>query len=244
MPGRSRALIREARRRAGLSQAELARRAGVSQPVISAYESGRREPGLSMLTKLVEATGHELQVDLVAQPGLTPGLPDTPTGRSLRRHRRAIIESAEQRGATNVRLFGSVARGDDTESSDVDLLVDLADDVGIVGLIGLEREIAEVLGREVDVVPAANLKTGLASQVLAEAIPLWGAIGSGSTTCWRGSQRSSRRSSACGTPLTTPTDKSASSDRSVANLHAAGMHRARRDLRLHMTVVAAHRAIY
>jgi uncharacterized protein len=166
------ALIREARRRAGLSQAELARRAGVSQPVISAYESGRRAPGLSTLTKLVEASGHRLQVGLVAEPGLRRGLPDTPVGRRLRRNRRAIVDAAEQRGATNVRVFGSVARGDDSGGSDVDLLVDLADDVGLVGLIGLERELAEILGRDVDVVPAANLKTGLASQVLAEAIPL------------------------------------------------------------------------
>ena len=69
-------------------------------------------------------------------------------------------------------MFGSVARGTDTESSDVDLLVDLSPAVGILGLIGLEREIAEILGREVDVVPAAGLKPGIASQALAEAIPL------------------------------------------------------------------------
>jgi uncharacterized protein len=166
------AVIRDARRRAGLSQAELARRAKVSQPVISAYEGGRREPGLAMLSKLVEATGHRLRVDLVAEPGVPRGLPDTPVGRRLRRNRRAIIETAERRGATNVRVFGSVARGQETGSSDVDLLVDLADDVGIVSLIGLEREIAEMLHGPVDVVPAANLKAGLASQVLAEAIPL------------------------------------------------------------------------
>jgi predicted nucleotidyltransferase len=150
----------------------LARRANVAQPVISAYETGRREPGLTMLSKLVDASGHRLRVDLVAKPGQQRGLPDTPMGRRLRRHRRAIIRAAERRGATNVRVFGSVARGDDTSSSDVDLLVDLRDDVGIVGLIGLEREIAETLKRDVDVVPAANLKTALASQVLAEAIPL------------------------------------------------------------------------
>jgi predicted nucleotidyltransferase/DNA-binding XRE family transcriptional regulator len=172
MSGAAGALIRESRRRAGLSQAELARRARVSQPVISAYESGRREPGFSMLAKLVAASGHQLRVDLVAEPGLTRGLPDTPVGRSLRRHRRAIIDAASRRGATNVRVFGSVARGADTESSDVDLLVDLADDVGVIGLISLEREISEVLGREVDVIPAANLKDGFADEVLTEAIPL------------------------------------------------------------------------
>jgi predicted nucleotidyltransferase/DNA-binding XRE family transcriptional regulator len=166
------AVIREARRRSGLSQTELARRAKVSQPVVSAYESGRREPGLATLSKLVEATGHHLRVNLEAEPGLQRGLPDTPAGRRLRRHRRAIVDAAERRGATNVRVFGSVARGQDTDSSDVDLLVDLADDVGIVGLIGLQRELAEILRRRVDVVPAANLKADLARQVLAEAIPL------------------------------------------------------------------------
>ncbi|HZO66289.1 MAG TPA: helix-turn-helix domain-containing protein [Kribbellaceae bacterium] len=166
------AVLREARRRAGMSQAELARRAKVAQPVISAYETGRREPGLAMLSKLVAASGHRLRVDLVAEAGQVRRLPDTAMGRRLRRHRRAIIDAAERRGAINVRVFGSVARGQDNASSDVDLLVDLADDVGLVGLIGLEREIAETLKRSVDVVPAANLKTSLASKVLAEAIPL------------------------------------------------------------------------
>jgi predicted nucleotidyltransferase len=140
--------------------------------VISAYESGRREPGLSMLTRLVEASGHSVSLDLVSDPDRPRGLPDTPTGRKLRRRRRAIIEAAERCGATNICVFGSVARGTDTESSDVDLLVDLSPAVGILGLIGLEREIAEILGREVDVVPAASLKPGTASQALAEAIPL------------------------------------------------------------------------
>ncbi len=100
-----------------------------------------------MLTKLVEASGHTLSIDLVADPDTPRGLPDTPIGRRLRRRRRAIIRAAERRGATNVRVFGSSARGTDTESSDVDLLVDLSPDIGIVGLIGLEREIAEILGR-------------------------------------------------------------------------------------------------
>ena len=172
MPGGAAAVLREARRRSGLSQAELARRPHVSQPVISAYESGRREPGLSMLTKLVEASGHKLKIDLVAEPHAARGLPDTPVGRKLRRRRRAIIDAAQQRGATNVRVFGSVARGTDTESSDVDLLVDLAPNVGLVGLIRLEREIADILACDVDVSPVANLKAGLASQALAESIPL------------------------------------------------------------------------
>lgn len=125
-----------------------------------------------MLTKLIEASGHRLRFDLVAAPDLEMGLPDTAIGRRLRRHRGAILDAAERRGATNVRVFGSVARGEDTEESDVDFLVDLAEGVGILGLIGLEREIAEIIGRRVDVVPAANLKAAVAADAVAEAIPL------------------------------------------------------------------------
>ncbi len=166
------ALIREARRRAGLSQTELARRAAVAQSVISAYETDRREPGLAMLTKLVEAAGHELVVDVRPSATPRPGLPDTPLGRRLRRHRRAVIDRAAQRGASNVRVFGSVARGEDSDQSDVDLLVDLRSDVGLLALSGLAREIGEILGVEVDVVPADSLKPAIRERVLAEAIPL------------------------------------------------------------------------
>jgi len=155
-----------------MSQAELARRARVSQSVISAYENGRREPGMAMLSKLVQAAGHRLRVDVVPEAGAARGLPDTPMGRRLRRHRRAVIETAERRGVTNVRVFGSVARGDDTEASDVDLLADFGADVGLVALASVERELQETLGRAVDVVPAASSRPPLESGVLTEAIPL------------------------------------------------------------------------
>jgi uncharacterized protein len=165
-------VVRDARQRAGLSQSELARRAGVTQSVISAYENGKREPGMGMLAKLVEATGHRLRVEAEEVPGAVRGLPATVLGRRLRRCRRAVIDAAARRGARNVRVFGSAARGTDTESSDVDLLVDLDPDVGLVSLVALERELAGILGRPVDVIPAAGLKPTLVSEILAEAIPL------------------------------------------------------------------------
>jgi uncharacterized protein len=166
------AVLREARTRSGLSQAELARRAGVAQPVISAYETGRREPSVSMLAKLVAASGHDLSIRLAPRAHGRRELPDSPMGGHLRRRRRAILAAAERRGASNVRIFGSVARGEDGDRSDVDVLVDLADDVGLVGLIGLERELSEILRRDVDVVPARGLKPAIAKRVLAEAVPL------------------------------------------------------------------------
>lgn len=155
-----------------MSQTELARRAGVSQPVVSAYEGGHREPGLGMLRKLTEASGHHLVVELAPRAHLVRGLPDTPVGRRLRRHRKAMIDAAAELGASNLRVFGSVARGDDTDASDIDLLVDLDAGVGLVTLIRLQQAMAALLGTEVDVVPASGLKRALRDDVLAEAIPL------------------------------------------------------------------------
>jgi len=55
-------LLREARTVAGLSQAELAQKAGVTQSVISVYEAGRRQPSVPTLTALIAATGYELDL--------------------------------------------------------------------------------------------------------------------------------------------------------------------------------------
>ncbi|MGH3787804.1 MAG: helix-turn-helix domain-containing protein [Pseudonocardiaceae bacterium] len=165
-------MIREARRRARLSQTDLAQRAGVAQSVISAYESDRRDPSLRTLAKLIEATGHQLAFELIPAPRDQLGLPDTRLGRRLRRHRRAVTEIAARRGAHNVRVFGSVARGEDTDNSDIDLLVDLDIGVGLVSLAGLHRELADLLQVDVDVVPATTLKPAVRDEVLSEAIAL------------------------------------------------------------------------
>lgn len=165
-------LLHRARTEARLSQIELAARAGVSQPVISAYESGRREPSLPMLTKLVEATGHRMRIQLLPAPVIEPALPDTRLGGLLRRHRSSVLKIAAARGAHHVRVFGSVARGDEHADSDIDLLVDLDGGIGLVGLAGLTRELTELLGVAVDVVPADTLKPRIRNEVFAQAIPL------------------------------------------------------------------------
>ena len=172
MPPSAAELLRSARQRSHLSQTDLARRAGVAQSVISAYESGRREPSLPTLARLVAATGHGLDIDLVPLSDQAPGLPDTPRGRRLRQRRRALLEAAARRRAHNLRVFGSTARGDDGPTSDIDLLVDLDEGVSLVELVGLRRELGELLGAPVDVVPAASLKPRLREHVLREAVPL------------------------------------------------------------------------
>ncbi len=166
------AVLREARTKAGLSQTELGRRAKVAQSVISAYESGRREPGLGMLSRLVAFAGQRLTVGLETSEPDVRGLPDSPLGRRLRRRRAALIAAADSHGASNLRVFGSVARGEDGPDSDVDLLVDLAPGTGLVGLARLERELAEILQVDVDLTSANSLKPRFRGAAQRESIPL------------------------------------------------------------------------
>ncbi len=70
-------LLRTARRRRGLSQAALAARAGTSQPVISAYEHGRRDPTTQTLRRLLAAAGERLELRLAPEPPAVPP-PTTP----------------------------------------------------------------------------------------------------------------------------------------------------------------------
>jgi uncharacterized protein len=162
-------VLRDARRAAGLTQAELARRAGVTQSVISAYESGRREPALATLARLVEATGASLR--MTVEPRVAP-LPGTARGQAVQRHRRHLREAAARHGASNLRLFGSTARGEDRPDSDIDLLVHLDRPVGLIGLARLRRELEEILGAPVDLVPDDGLKPDVRASVERDAVTL------------------------------------------------------------------------
>ena len=83
-----------------------------------------------------------------------------------------MVATAEKYGASNVRVFGSVARGEDTLESDVDILVDLSPRSSLVTLGRLERELNEALGVPVDVVPADDLRPAVRAEAEQEAIPL------------------------------------------------------------------------
>ena len=163
-------LLREARQRSGLSQAELGRRAGVTQSMISAYESGQRQPALPTLARLIEAAGLQLRASL---DGARPEPLSGPVGRIVRQRRRDLVAVAEAHGASGVRVFGSVARGEDSAGSDVDLLVDLPPGLGLLGFGRLLEEFERVLdGLTVDLVPAADLKPEIRARVEREAISL------------------------------------------------------------------------
>ena len=90
----------------------------------------------------------------------------------LDRHRKQILALAARRGASNVRIFGSVARGEALPSSDLDLLVSFEAGRTLLDLIGLKHDLEELIKRPVDVVTDRALSPYLRDQVLAEAVPL------------------------------------------------------------------------
>jgi uncharacterized protein len=165
-------LLRAAREGAGLSQTELARRSGVAQSMVSSYEAGKRQPALATLSKLIEATGHTLALSLQRSDPSVRGLPDSPLGRKLRQHRQALLGAVADASGANLRVFGSVARGQDTPDSDVDLLVDLPEGTGLFDLLALEGQLSRILHVEVDLSPPNSLKPRVRAVAEAEAVPL------------------------------------------------------------------------
>ncbi len=90
----------------------------------------------------------------------------------LREKREDILRIAAQYGASNVRVFGSVARGEADEQSDIDLLVDLEPGRSLFDLGGLLMDVQDLLGCDVDVVTAKGLRERIRERVLKEAIAL------------------------------------------------------------------------
>jgi predicted nucleotidyltransferase len=90
----------------------------------------------------------------------------------LMESRQAILNAAARRGAHNIRVFGSVARGDARPDSDLDLLVDLDPGRNLLDLGGLLMDLQELLNCRVDVVTEKGLRSRVRERVLREAVPL------------------------------------------------------------------------
>jgi predicted nucleotidyltransferase len=88
------------------------------------------------------------------------------------RYRRQIVELARKRGAHNVRVFGSVARGEQSSGSDIDLLVDFEPGRSLLDLTGLWLDLEGALGCKVDVVSSRGLRPRVAPGVMRDAISL------------------------------------------------------------------------
>ena len=162
-------VLRSARLDAGLTQSELALRAGTSQAAVARYECGSVSPSIATFERLIHATGHELVLD--TRPAAATDLSGA-RAIKLRRNRAEVLDLARQSGALNVRIFGSVARGDDGPSSDIDLLVDFDVERGLVPLVELADSLEHLLDERVDIAPVALLKPAVAKKALSEAVPL------------------------------------------------------------------------
>ena len=90
----------------------------------------------------------------------------------LREKRGGILETAAHYGFSNVRVFGSVARGEARPDSDLDLLAQPGPETSLFDHIGLEQDLEDMLGHKVDVVSEGALHWYIRDRVLAEARPL------------------------------------------------------------------------
>lgn len=158
-------LLRRARRAARLTQGELAFRAGTSQSAVNRYERGAAIPTLPTLERLLAACGRELT--LSSRPLVRRTLPP-----HVRRHSSRLQHVATRHGVSNVRVFGSAARGARNSRSDIDLLVDLDPDRSLVDLAAFRREAAEILGVPVDVATPQMLRETVRVSAIADAVPL------------------------------------------------------------------------
>jgi hypothetical protein len=92
--------------------------------------------------------------------------------RAVAQQRDAILRIAARYGARNVRVFGSAAREEATDDSDVDILVDLEPNRSLLDQVGLKQELEELLGCTVDVVVEGGISPYLEERILSEAVPL------------------------------------------------------------------------
>ncbi|MCT7966061.1 nucleotidyltransferase family protein [Laspinema sp. D1] len=90
----------------------------------------------------------------------------------LQENREEILKMATKHGAYNLRIFGSVARGEERQDSDVDFLVDMENDRNLLNRIGLMQDLEDLLGRKVDVATVKVLRDFCREGILKEAVPL------------------------------------------------------------------------
>ena len=95
-----------------------------------------------------------------------------PTIDLLRSKREEIMAIAAKHGASNIRIFGSVARGEAINTSDLDLLIDLEPERSLFSLIALKQELEEVLDLQIDLAEPHSLHQLVRDRVLQEAVKL------------------------------------------------------------------------
>jgi predicted nucleotidyltransferase len=90
----------------------------------------------------------------------------------IARIKRKIMPILKKYGVMKTALFGSVVRGDERRDSDIDILVDIEKDIGLLEFIGLKQELEDALGHPVDLVEYGTIKPLLKDRILSEQVVL------------------------------------------------------------------------
>lgn len=143
--------LKQLREQSGMTQRELAEATGVGRANIAAYETGRRRLTVSMRQRLMAPLRRPSQV--------------------LEARRDEIRDLIGAAGMRDARVIGSVAHGEDSPTSDLDLLVRVPDGTGMFAFAQLREDLEDLLGIPVDLVSEGGL-TPRHAGVLAEAVPL------------------------------------------------------------------------
>ena len=144
--------IRHARAEAGLTQSELARRAGIRQASISKFESGRERPRPETYARILQATR------------LSPDI-------ALQRSRDDVLDAVRWRRASNPRVFVSAAIDHDNTGGDIGVLVTFAPEASLLDAAGLMLDLEKILGARVAVI-SDRAHGRLVDRAVAEAVPL------------------------------------------------------------------------
>lgn len=137
-------LVREARDDRGLSQAELAASAGMSQPHIAAIESDRRKVGPEVLERILRAADYRPSIALESNAD-------------------AVVSAGARHGIHNIRVFGSTIHGADHFNSDIDLLAEVEPGRGYFDIGAFICEVERLTGFPIDLIVDGPSRPGFLS---------------------------------------------------------------------------------
>ncbi len=152
-------VVKKARDDTGLSVRKFADKAGVSPSTLSRIENRKLEPTMPMLEKLLEVASQHI---VLADTDSDSSASTVPTLHFIRDHRQPISDLAAKYGVTDLRVFGSVARGDASSESDIDLLVRALPGVGLFSVEEFRYQVERLLGHSVDVMTDGALDDEIA----------------------------------------------------------------------------------
>lgn len=166
-----------ARESMGRTVKEAAAILGESEEQVLQWEAGQKQPTLHQVKALARFYKRPLAVFFLTAPPEELSLPHEPDmpikiEELLKSKRREILAIAAKHGAHNLRVFGSVARGEAGPESDLDILVEMEPGKSLLDHVALMHDLEDLLQRKVDVVSERALHWYIRDRVLAEATPL------------------------------------------------------------------------